>query len=101
VAHYGITIFLIRGNAMDQIGVNNEKEIAGYIAENILFSKNGYPYPSDASFLENGIIDSMNVLELVMFVEEKFKIKVDDSEIVPENFDSLSKLTAYVNSKQK
>jgi acyl carrier protein len=86
---------------METINEAVEKKIAGYIAENILFSKKGYPYPSDASFLENGIIDSMNVLELVMFVEENFKFKVDDSEIVPENFDSVEKLAAYVSSKKK
>lgn len=86
---------------MDTIIEDVESKVAGYIAENILFSRNGYPYPSDASFLENGIIDSMNVLELVMFVEEKFKVKVDDSEIVPENFDSVSKLAAYIKAKKK
>ncbi len=86
---------------MDTMTESVENTVANYIAENILFSRNGYPYPSDASFLENGIIDSMNVLELVMFVEEKFKVKVDDSEIVPENFDSVSKLAAYITSKKQ
>ena len=86
---------------MNTITESVESKVANYIAENILFSRNGYPYPSDASFLENGIIDSMNVLELVMFVEEKFKVKVDDSEIVPENFDSVSKLAAYITSKKQ
>jgi len=76
-----------------------EERISSYIAENILFSKNGYPYSVDDSFLENGIVDSVNVLELVMFVEETFKVKVDDSEIVPENFDSVSRLAAYVRGK--
>jgi acyl carrier protein len=83
-----------------QTGIDSiEGKISGYIAENILFSKNGYTYPKDASFLENGIIDSMNVLELVMFVEEFFKIHVDDGEIIPENFDSVSKLAAYIQQK--
>ena len=86
---------------MDMNTESVESKVAGYIAENILFSRKGYPYPKDASFLENGIIDSMNVLELVMFVEEKFKVKVDDSEIVPDNFDSVSKLAAYITSKNQ
>jgi acyl carrier protein len=81
--------------------VSAEDVIAGYIAENILFSRRGYPYPVDASFLENGIIDSMNVLELVMFVEEKFGIKVADNDIVPDNFDSVKKLAEFVNSKEQ
>lgn len=79
---------------------NYEQKIAAYIAENILFSKKGYPHPFDASFLENGIVDSMNILELVMFVEENFNIKVGDQDIVPDNFDSVSKLAGYLSRKQ-
>lgn len=86
---------------MERIDDSVERKISTYIAENILFSKKGYPYPNDASFLENGIIDSMNVLELVMFVEEKFKLKVNDGDIVPDNFDSVDKLAAYIKSNQK
>ncbi len=82
---------------MDQVV---EEKLRKYIADNILFSKNGYPYPNDASFLENGIIDSMNVLELVVFVEDHFQIAVDDQDVVPENFDSIARLAAYVQSKQ-
>lgn len=77
-----------------------EQLIASYIADNILFSKNGYPHPANASFLDNGIVDSMNILELVMFVEEKFGVKVADDEIVPENFDSVEQLARYVDSKR-
>lgn len=84
---------------MEKSVTQPEERIASYIAENILFSKSGYPYQVDDSFLENGIVDSVNVLELVMFVEETFKVHVDDSEIVPENFDSVSRLAAYVRGK--
>jgi acyl carrier protein len=76
-----------------------ESKIAGYIAENILFSNNGYPYPLNASFLENGIVDSMNVLELVMFVEENYGIQISDNDIVPDNFDSVERLASFVLAK--
>jgi acyl carrier protein len=76
-----------------------EPIIRSYIAKNILFSNKGYPYPDDASFLNEGIIDSMNVLELVMFVEQQFCLTVEDHELVPDNFDSVSKLAAYVARK--
>jgi acyl carrier protein len=76
-----------------------EDKIATYIADNILFSNKGYPHPHDASFLDNGIVDSMNVLELVMFVEEKFGVQVGDGEIVPDNFDSVSRLAAFIRRK--
>lgn len=78
-----------------------EELLRKYIADNILFSGSGYPYPDDTSFLENGIVDSMNVLELVMFVEQKFGVKVEDSEIVPDNFDSIARLAAFVRRKQE
>jgi len=78
-----------------------EDMVRDYIVQNILFSSNGYPYQDDTSFLENGIIDSMNVLELVMFVEQKFGFKVEDAEIVPDNFDSIIKLSAFIRRKQE
>lgn len=76
-----------------------ETQIAKFIAENFLFSSQGFPYAEDASLLENGVIDSMNVLQLVMFVEEKFKVTVEDDEILPENFDSVANLANFVRRK--
>jgi acyl carrier protein len=78
-----------------------EAEIKDYISKNLLFSSNGFNYPDDASFLEEGIVDSQGVMELVMFVEENFDISVEDLEIVPDNFDSVSQLAAYVRRKQE
>jgi acyl carrier protein len=77
-----------------------EEIVRQHIAENILFSNKGYPYPDDASFLENGIIDSMNVMELVVFLEEKLGVQIDNTEIVPENFDSVAKLAEFAQQKQ-
>ena len=76
-----------------------EEQIRQYIVENFLFSGDGYPYADDVSFLNEGIIDSMNVLQLVMFVEENFKIKIADQDVIPDNFDSVSRLAAFVRSK--
>jgi acyl carrier protein len=76
-----------------------EEALRAYVADNILFSNDGYPYPDDASFLENGILDSTNILELVMFAEEQFGCTIEDREIVPDNFDSISKLSRFIVSK--
>ncbi|MBL7064968.1 MAG: acyl carrier protein [Anaerolineae bacterium] len=76
-----------------------EEQVRQYIANNFLFSDNGYQLSDDASFLEEGIVDSTGVLELVMFVEETFDVTVEDDEIVPESFDSVSRLAAYVRRK--
>ena len=64
-----------------------------------MFSDNGHELAEDASFLEEGIVDSTGVLELVMFVEETYNVTVEDEEIVPENFDSVGQLAAYIGRK--
>ena len=74
--------------------------IREYIAQNILFSPDGFSYPDEASLLEEGIVDSMNVLELVTFVEGEFGLKVSEKDIVPDNFDSVSSLAAYIQRKR-
>jgi acyl carrier protein len=54
-----------------------EAQIKEYIARNLLFSDNGYPYSDDVSFLDEGIVDSVGVMELVAFVEDNFHISVE------------------------
>lgn len=78
-----------------------EEKIRKYIAENILYSNDAYPYADDASFLEQGIVDSMNVMELVMFTEECFGISVQDEDIVPDNFDSVNNLAKFICLRQQ
>ncbi len=75
------------------------EQIRNYIAETFLFSDDGFNMSDDVSFLDEGIIDSMGVLELIMFTEETFNISVEDDEIKPENFDSVNKLHDYIQQK--
>ena len=54
----------------------------------------------DASLLDQGIIDSTGVLEVVTFLEQKFGIQVEDQEMLPENLDSIEHVAAYVARKR-
>lgn len=54
----------------------------------------------DDSLLELGIIDSVKMLDLINFIEEKFGIKVDDDDLFPENFDSINAIVNYIQSKK-
>lgn len=76
-----------------------QETLRDYIAQNILFAPEGFAYNDDDSFLENGILDSTGVVEMVAFIEDRFKISVEDAEITPQNFDSISNLAAYVSGK--
>ncbi len=75
--------------------------IRHHILENFLFTDDESQLQDDASFLEEGIVDSTGVLELVMFVEETFGVAVQDEEIVPENFDSVKQMARYVQRKRE
>lgn len=81
--------------------MTTHSQIRQFIAENFLFSDNGFDLSDDASFLEEGIIDSTGTLELVVFVEDTFAFEVGDDEIEPDNFDSVNKLAAYIARKQR
>jgi len=78
-----------------------EERVKNFISENILFSDNGYPYYDNDSFLEKGVVDSMNVMEIVAFVEDTFGVTIDDSDIVPSNFDSIANITRFIENKKK
>lgn len=77
-----------------------EEEVREFIFENFLFGQNDQVLNNDDSLLDNGIIDSTGVLELITFLEERFQIAVDDTELVPENLDSVSRLTSFIQRKQ-
>ena len=79
--------------------MNVKEQIREFIAENFLFNPDGFDLSDDASFLDEGVVDSTGTLEVVMFVEETFGVTVGDNEIEPENFDSVNKLAAYIARK--
>ena len=75
-----------------------KKEVKAFIIDNFLFG-NDNGLSDDTSFLEEGIIDSTGVLELVEFLEQTFEISIDDEELIPENLDSIKNVTTYVAGK--
>jgi acyl carrier protein len=77
-----------------------KREIRDFVLENYCFNRQGN-LGNDDSFLESGIIDSTGILEVVSFVEAKYSIEVDSDELVPENLDSISRLTQFVFRKIK
>ena len=70
-----------------------------FVKENFLFGSEA-ALAGDDSFLEMGLIDSTGVLELVTFVEDEFKIAIDDEELVPENLDSIDSLVRFIEAKR-
>ena len=73
-------------------------KIREFIVENFLFGKDE-GLKDDSSFLDEGIIDSTGIIELVNYIEKEFSIIVDDDELTPENLDSINNVISYLQRK--
>jgi len=80
--------------------MDESRQIRNFILKNFLFSEDEGSLSDEASLIASGAIDSTGVLELIMFIEESFQIKVAEEEMVPENLDSVQKIIKYVNGKR-
>ena len=76
-----------------------ETDVRGFVTDNFLFGRKYVSLAGDDSLLEQGLIDSTGVLELVSFIENKFEIKVEDDDLVPDNLDSINRLIAFIETK--
>ena len=81
------------------VQTETEQELREFIVDNFLYGDEGSGLSGDESLLERGIIDSTGILELVLFLEEKYGIDIHDKELVPANLDSLHNMVRFVDSK--
>lgn len=77
-----------------------EEQVRHFIAENYIFDDALEQLGSEDSLTETGILDSMGVLELIMFLEQQYGLVVPDEEALPENLDSISRVVDYVIRKR-
>ncbi len=74
--------------------------VKDYIIENFLFGdENGFE--DNTSFLQESIIDSIGMMELIDYLETHFDVKIEDSELIPENLDSLSNIQKFIAEKKE
>lgn len=76
-----------------------QSQVRGFITSNFYVSNPG-ALPAEASLLEQGIIDSTGILEVIGFIESTFGITVEDAELLPENLDSIHRISEFVARKQ-
>ena len=80
--------------------MSTENALRNYILENYLFSDNPSDLNNTDSFLEQGILDSTGIMELIFFIEENYGLHVEDEEMVPENLDSIDNLVKFIAGKK-
>ncbi len=77
-----------------------QSEVRSFIVDNFLYGGEDGGLSLDASLLKRGVIDSTGVLELVAFLEERYGISVADDELVPDNLDSIMKISGFIAQKK-
>jgi acyl carrier protein len=78
-----------------------ESKIRSYILENYMFTDDHSQLPDHGSFLEQGIVDSTGMMEIIYFLEDEFGIAVEEDEMRPENLDSVARIASYIRRKQE
>jgi acyl carrier protein len=79
--------------------MSHRQIIKHYILKNFLFSDDDTAIGDQDSLVRGGVLDSTGIYELIMFVEEEFKLSIAPEEMVPENFDTLESMDAFIQRK--
>jgi acyl carrier protein len=77
-----------------------ETSIRRFIVHNLMMKKDETILSLDEPLLEKGIVDSWGIVELAEFLRKEFSIQVDDSDILPENFNDVKAIAALVRKNQ-
>jgi acyl carrier protein len=83
---------------MNMTGNHLSLQIRKFILDKFPLARKQQIKDSDP-LLESGVLDSLGVLDLVSFVEQEFSVHVADEELVPENFQTIDRIAAFVESK--
>ncbi len=75
------------------------RSLAGYIATEILKNPQRVIRP-DEKLISSGLIDSFHLVDLGLFVEERFGVRLDDGELNADTFDTLEQLAALVAARR-
>ena len=76
-----------------------QREIRQFVVENFLFGQDDGGLSDEDSMMDMGVMDSTNLIELIVFLEEKYRIRVEDEDLTQANLDSVSNLVCFVEAK--
>lgn len=82
-----------------QDGSEIEQRVRQFITDNFVIDGGPDRLEGTVSLTQSGVFDSMGVLEMVMFIEERFGVPVPDGDTVPENLDSVDRIVRYVGNR--
>ena len=78
---------------------NITNQLAQFIATEIL-KQPGRAIAEDETLISSGLVDSFSMIDLALFVEDKFGVKIDDTELTADTFDTLAQLSNLIRQRQ-
>lgn len=76
-----------------------ERDVKTFLEENFILDGDANALDPEESLTELGVLDSMGVLEVIMFIEQTYGIEIPDEDTLPENLDSVSRIVSYIRGR--
>jgi acyl carrier protein len=81
--------------------MSTETEIERLIVDELLPGKGHMKIEPEESLIRSGILDSLALLRLVVLIEQRYGVTVGDGELVPDNFETISRIKTFLESKKQ
>lgn len=80
--------------------MDNEEIIKKFIVDEIISNNNKTNIGYEDSLIEAGVIDSLGIMKMLAFLDERFSVSVEDQEVIPENFETIKAISNLIESKR-
>jgi acyl carrier protein len=77
-----------------------ETAIERFVVDEIMLGDSNTKIDPNESLISSGVLDSLALLRLIAFLEEQMGVTVDDSEVIPENFESINEIKSFIEKKK-
>jgi non-ribosomal peptide synthetase component F/acyl carrier protein len=78
-----------------------EQEVREFVIDSFLLEESDGHISDDDSFIEQGLVNSLDILSLVTFVQKKYSISVQEEELITDNWDSVQRIAKFIRTKLK
>jgi len=78
-----------------------ETAIERFVVDEIMLGDSNTKIDPNESLISSGVLDSLALLRLIAFLEEQMGVTVDDSEVIPENFESINEIKSFIEKKKR
>jgi len=79
----------------------NKQIIKDFIQSELVKERGRFSLEDNDNLIERGVIDSLGIMKLLAYLEGTFSISISDEELIPDNFETIDAISAFVVSKQR